>query len=395
MKLSKAKSKNRLEKNMKTHDFDELAIKKHKELRGKIGVSSKAKLSNEEDLSIYYTPGVGAVSKLIAKQPGEVKYLTIKSGMVAVISDGSAVLGLGNVGPEAAMPVMEGKAMLFKELAGVDAFPICLATQDTEEIVKTIQHIAPVFAGINLEDIAAPQCFEIERKLQTTLDIPVIHDDQHATAIAVLAGLINALKIVGKNKGNCRAVIIGSGAAGSGVARLLVEWGIGDITMVDSKGVVSHSRNDLDSNKIELLEITNKQKIDGNLEDAVAGSDIILGLSQADLLNEGHIKSMNTDPIIFAMANPKPEIDPAIALRAGAKVVATGRSDYPNQINNVLVFPGMFKGAISSGTKEISDPIKIKAAENLASVVNTPTKEKIIPSVFDSGVVEAIVSAFE
>lgn len=384
-----------MEKNMKKHDFDELAIQKHRELKGKIGVNSKAELKNEEDLSIYYTPGVGAVSKLIAKQPDEVKNLTIKSGMVAVISDGSAVLGLGNVGPEAAMPVMEGKAMLFKELAGVDAFPICLATQDAEEIVKTIQHIAPVFAGINLEDIAAPQCFEIERKLQSKLDIPVIHDDQHATAIAVLAGLINALKIVGKNKGDCRAVIIGSGAAGSGVARLLVEWGIGDITMVDSKGVVSQSRKYLDSNKIELLEITNKQNIEGNLEDAVAGSDIILGLSQADLLNEGHIESMNTDPIIFAMANPKPEIDPAIAMRAGAKVVATGRSDYPNQINNVLVFPGMFKGAISSGTKEISDPIKIKAAENLASVVSTPTKEKIIPSVFDNGVVEAIVNAFE
>ncbi len=380
---------------MKKHDFDELAIQEHRELKGKIEVNSKAELKNEEDLSIYYTPGVGAVSKLIAKQPDEVKDLTIKSGMVAVISDGSAVLGLGNVGPEAAMPMMEGKAMLFKELAGVDAFPICLATQDAEEIVKTIQHIAPVFAGINLEDIAAPQCFEIERKLQSALDIPVIHDDQHATAIAVLAGLINAIKIVGKNKGDCRAVIIGSGAAGSGVARLLVEWGIGDITMVDSKGVVSQSRNDLDSNKIELLEITNKQKIEGNLEDAVAGSDIILGLSQADLLNEGHIESMNTDPIIFAMANPKPEIDPAIALRAGAKVVATGRSDYPNQINNVLVFPGMFKGAISSGTKEISDPIKIKAAENLATVVSTPTKEKIIPSVFDTGVVAAIVNAFE
>jgi malate dehydrogenase (oxaloacetate-decarboxylating) len=380
---------------MKKHDFDELAIKKHKALKGKIGVVSKVKLSNEEDLSIYYTPGVGAVSKLIAKRPDEVKDFTIKSGMVAVVSDGSAVLGLGSVGPEAAMPVMEGKAMLFKELAGVNAFPICLDTQNPEEIVETIKNIAPVFAGINLEDIAAPKCFDIERKLQSALDIPVIHDDQHATAIAVLAGLINALKIVGKNKDDCRVVIIGSGAAGSGVARLLVEWGIGDITMVDSKGVLSQSRNDLDANKIELSKITNKQKIDGNLKDAVAGSDIIIGLSQADLLNEDHIKSMNTDPIIFAMANPKPEIDPAVAMQAGAKVVATGRSDYPNQINNVLVFPGMFKGAISSGTKEISYSIKIKAAENLAAVVSRPTKEKIIPSVFDAGVVEAIVNAFE
>lgn len=380
---------------MNKHNFDELAIDMHRKLRGKIGISSKAKLVSEEDLSIYYTPGVGAVSKLLAEQPDQVKDITIKSGMVAVISDGSAVLGLGNVGPEAAMPVMEGKAMLFKELAGVDAFPICLDTQDTEEIIRTIKNIAPVFAGINLEDIAAPQCFEIEKSLQEVLDIPVIHDDQHATAIAVLAGLINALKAVGKDKSACRAVIIGSGAAGSGVARLLVRWGIGDVTMVDSKGVVSRSRKDLDSNKAELLEITNKQKIEGSLKDAVAGSDIVLGLSQADLLTTDDIKSMTKDGIVFAMANPKPEIDPALALAAGAKVVATGRSDYPNQINNVLVFPGMFKGAIGSGTNYVGDDIKLKASENLAAVVKEPTFDKIIPSVFDDGVVEAIVAAFE
>ncbi len=380
---------------MNKHNFDELAIDKHRKLRGKIGISSKAKLGSEEDLSIYYTPGVGAVSKLLAEQPDQVKDLTIKSGMVAVISDGSAVLGLGNVGPEAAMPVMEGKAMLFKELAGVDAFPVCLDTQDTEEIVSTIKNIAPVFAGINLEDIAAPQCFEIEKRLQEVLDIPVIHDDQHATAIAVLAGLINALKVVGKDRSACRAVIIGSGAAGSGVARLLVRWGIGDVTMVDSKGIVSSSRKDLDSNKAELLEITNKQKIEGSLKEAVAGSDIVLGLSQADLLTEDDVKSMAKDGIVFAMANPKPEIDPALALAAGAKVVATGRSDYPNQINNVLVFPGMFKGAIESGINYVGDDIKLKASENLAAVVKEPTFEKIIPSVFDDGVVEAIVAAFE
>ena len=380
---------------MNKHNFDELAIDKHRKLRGKIGISSKAKLGSEEDLSIYYTPGVGAVSKLLAEQPDQVKDLTIKSGMVAVISDGSAVLGLGNVGPEAAMPVMEGKAMLFKELAGVDAFPVCLDTQDTEEIVSTIKNIAPVFAGINLEDIAAPQCFEIEKRLQEVLDIPVIHDDQHATAIAVLAGLINALKVVGKDRSACRAVIIGSGAAGSGVARLLVRWGIGDVTMVDSKGIVSSSRKDLDSNKAELLEITNKHKIEGSLKEAVAGSDIVLGLSQADLLTEDDVKSMAKDGIVFAMANPKPEIDPALALAAGAKVVATGRSDYPNQINNVLVFPGMFKGAIESGINYVGDDIKLKASENLAAVVKEPTLDKIIPSVFDDGVVEAIVAAFE
>lgn len=379
---------------MDKHDFDELAISKHRELKGKIKVESKAKLQNEEDLSTYYTPGVGAVSRLIASDPKQTKELTIKSGMVAVISDGSAVLGLGNVGPEAAMPVMEGKAMLFKELAGVDAFPICLDTQDPDEIIKTVKNIAPVFAGINLEDIAAPQCFEIERKLQDALDIPVIHDDQHATAIAVLAGLINALGVVGKEKQNSRAVIIGSGAAGSGVARLLVEWGIGDVTMVDSKGVVSDSRTDLDSNKAELLKITNKQNIKGSLGDAVAGSDIILGLSQADILSAKDIKSMKKDAIVFAMANPKPEIDPVLARTTGARVVATGRSDYPNQINNVLVFPGMFKGAIETNARMIADAIKLKAAENLAAVVTDPTPDKIIPTVFDGGVVDAVVSAF-
>lgn len=379
---------------MNKHNFDELSIDKHRALRGKIEVNSKVKLANEEDLSIYYTPGVGAVSKLIADKPDQVKELSIKSGMVAVISDGSAVLGLGNVGPEAAMPVMEGKAMLFKELAGVDAFPICMDTQNTEEIISTIKNIAPVFAGINLEDIAAPQCFEIERKLQEVLDIPVIHDDQHATAIAVLAGLINALKVVGKDKDDCRAVIIGSGAAGSGVARLLINWGIGDVTMVDSKGVLSNSRADLDSNKTELLKITNNQNIEGGLKEAIVGSDIILGLSQANLLSADDIKSMNKDAIVFAMANPKPEIDPEIAKTAGAMVVATGRSDYANQINNVLVFPGMFKGAIESGTNLITDSIKLKAAERLAAVVTNPTVDKIIPSVFDAGVVDAIVSAF-
>lgn len=379
---------------MDKHNFDELAIQNHLKLRGKIKVDSKIKLTNEEALSIYYTPGVGAVSKLISHEPKRTKELTIKSNMVAVISDGSAVLGLGNIGAEGALPVMEGKAMLFKELAGVDAFPICLDTQDTDEVVATIKNIAPVFAGINLEDIAAPKCFEIERRLQEELDIPVIHDDQHATAIAVLAGLINSLKVVGKNKQDCRAVIIGSGAAGSGVARLLMEWGIGDVTMVDSKGIISAKRSDLDKNKLDLLSITNKQNLTGDLKTAIKDSDIVLGLSQADLLQREDIESMNTNPIVFAMANPKPEIDPDLAKTVGAKVVATGRSDYPNQINNVLVFPGMFKGAIETSTNLITDSIKIKAATALAAVVERPTAEKIIPTVFDRGVVEAIVGSF-
>lgn len=379
---------------MDKHNFDNEAIKKHLELKGKIEVNPKGTVQNEHDLSIYYTPGVGAVSKLLSENPEKAKDYTIKSNTVAVISDGSAVLGLGNVGPEAAMPVMEGKAMLFKDLAGVDAFPICLDTQDEDEIVSTIKNIAPVFAGVNLEDISSPKCFEIERRLQEELDIPVIHDDQHATAIAVLAGLINALEVTNKGKGECRAVIVGSGAAGSGVARLLDKWGMGDIIMVDSKGIISSQRDDLDENKQKLLKVTNKKDMHGSLADAMEGSDIFLGLSQGNLINAGHISSMNSDPIVFAMANPVPEIEPDIALEAGAKVVATGRSDYPNQINNVLVFPGMFKGAISTNTKEITDEIKLKAAENLASVVEKPNTEKIIPSVFDDGVVGSIVSAF-
>ncbi len=380
---------------MNKHDFNAEAIKKHRELKGKLVVNSKAELKDDYDLSIYYTPGVGAVSTLLAADPSQANELTIKSGMVAVISDGSAVLGLGNIGPIAALPVMEGKAMLFKSLAGVDAFPICLDTQDTEEIIQTIKNIAPVFAGINLEDISAPKCFEIEQRLNAELDIPVIHDDQHATAIVVLAGVINALKVVGKDKANCRAVIIGSGAAGTGVAKLLGEWGIGDITMADSKGIISIGRDDLHTHKKSLLTFTNKAGLSGDIKTAVAGSDIVLGLSQAGLLKSADITTMNKDAIVFAMANPTPEITPEEALAGGARVVATGRSDYPNQINNVLVFPGMFKGAIATGITFVSNEIKLKAAYALAAVVKNPTESKIIPTVFEPGVVEAIASAFE
>lgn len=380
---------------MDDHNFDKQAIDRHAQMKGKIEISPKAKLEDEADLSIFYTPGVGAVSKLLAERPQDAKKYTVKSGMVAVVSDGSAVLGLGNVGPEAALPVMEGKAMLFKSLAGVDAFPICLDTQDSDEIIATIKNIAPTFAGVNLEDIAAPKCFEIERRLQEELNIPVIHDDQHATAIAVLAGLINSLKVVSKSKSECRAVIAGSGAAGSGVARLLDFWGIGDIIMVDSKGIIDSSRHDLDSNKKELLEITNKSGLSGGLEAALKDSDIFLGLSTGALLNASHIKSMSNDSIVFAMANPVPEIDPQVALEAGARIVATGRSDYPNQINNVLVFPGMFKGAIESGTQTVDDSIKLKAANNLAVLVLNPNEDNIIPSVFDPGVVDSIAEAFK
>ncbi len=380
---------------MSKHNFDEEAIKKHLELKGKITVEPKARVLTDEDLSIYYTPGVGAVSRALAKDPSRAKELTIKSDMVAVVSDGSAVLGLGNVGPEAAMPVMEGKAMLLKQLAGINAFPICLDTQDTEEIIMTIKNIAPVFAGINLEDIAAPKCFEIETRLHDELNIPVIHDDQHATAIAVMAGLINALKVVGKDKADCKTVIIGSGAAGIGVAKLLHKWGMGDIIMIDSKGIVSSTREALDPSKQALLAITNKLDLSGGIQDALKGSDIVLGLSQANLLTSDDIKLMNKDSIVFAMANPSPEINPEDAIAGGAKVVATGRSDYPNQINNVLVFPGMFKGAIETSTNFVTDEIKLKAAESLAAIVDDPTQDNIIPGVFDAGVVDAIVQAFK
>jgi malate dehydrogenase (oxaloacetate-decarboxylating) len=380
---------------MSAHNFDKEALEEHARLKGKIKVLPKAEAKNEKDLSIFYTPGVGAVSKELASHPEKAKELTIKSDMVAIISDGSAVLGLGNVGPEAAMPVMEGKAMLMQELAGINAFPICLDTQDTEEIISTIKHIAPVFAGINLEDIAAPKCFEIEKRLHDELKIPVIHDDQHATAIAVLAGLINALKVIGKNKSDCRVVIIGSGAAGNGVAKLLHKWGIGDITMIDSKGIIGPGRTDLDKDKKALLDITNKARIDGDLQKAIAGADIVLGLSQPGLLTSDDIATMNKNAIVFAMANPVPEIYPDDAIKGGAKVVATGRSDYANQINNVLVFPGMFKGAIRTNTDYVSDEIKLKAAESLAGLIKEPNAEKIIPNVFDPGVVDAISAAFE
>ena len=378
---------------MDKHNFDDEAIQKHAILHGKIETNPKVKVLTEEDLSIYYTPGVGAVSKLLANNPEKAKDYTIKSNTIAVISDGSAVLGLGNVGPEAAMPVMEGKAMLFKSLAGVDAFPICLDTQDTEEIILTIKNIAPVFAGINLEDIASPKCFEIERRLQDELDIPVIHDDQHATAIVVLAGLINALKVVDKPATTSRVVILGAGAAGVGVAILLVEYGFEDIIVVDSKGIISSARTDLNSEKQALAKLVNKTDVQGDLKDALENSDVFIGLSSGGNLPPELIKTMNPKSIIFALANPEPEILPSQALEAGAMVVASGRSDFPNQINNVLVFPGLFKGLIQNEIIEVSSKIKIEAAKALASVVESPTPEKIIPSVFDPAVVEAIAKS--
>lgn len=378
------------------HDFKAESLKRNKELHGNIELKVKNVIKNEHDLSVFYTPGIGAVSSYLAEHPNEAREYTIKNNTVAVVSDGSAVLGLGNIGPLGALPVMEGKSALFKELAGVDAFPICLDTQDIDEVVATVKNIAPVFAGINLEDIAAPHCFEIERRLQEELGIPVIHDDQHATAIVTLAGLINALKVTGRTAKDSSVVIVGAGAAGNGVAKLLLAHGLTDIVAVDSKGIVSRDRTDLDPEKQNLAKLTNPNSLSGDLAHAMRGRDILIGLSgQPDLISEEMISSMNNQAIVFALGNPNPEILPEVAQNAGAAVVATGRSDYPNQINNVLVFPGMFKGAIKTRTSKIDEKIKTKAAENLAALVTSPTAEKIIPSVFDDGVVDAIASSFD
>lgn len=380
---------------MTQHDFKSESLSQNKKLHGNIELKTKSPIKNEHDLSVFYTPGIGAVSSFLAEHPEQASEYTIKNNTVAVVSDGSAVLGLGNIGPLGALPVMEGKSALFKELGGVDAFPICLDTQDIDEIVATVKNIAPVFAGINLEDIAAPNCFEIEKRLQHELDIPVVHDDQHATAIVALAGLINALKVTGREVEHSSIVLIGAGAAGNGVAKLLLSHGFKDVVVVDSKGIVSDQRQDLDPEKKNLASITNPKNIDGDLKKAVEGRDVLIGLSgRPDLVSKEMVSSMKPNPIVFALGNPNPEILPPSALEAGAKVVATGRSDYPNQINNVLVFPGMFKGLIKHRVKDVTIELKLAAAEALAGVVENPSAENIIPSVFDPKVVPGITKVF-
>ena len=374
-------------------NYQQLALELHKKLKGKITSQSKLEVKTEADLSLVYTPGVSAVSQLLAEKPELAPDYTIKHNTVAVISDGSAVLGLGNIGPLGALPVMEGKAMLFSQLAGLNSFPIVLDTQDTDEIVQTIINIAPAFSAINLEDIQAPKCFEIEKRLQEALSIAVVHDDQHATAIVVLAGLINALEVVGKAANTSKVVILGAGAAGVGVASLLVEYGFEDIVVVDSKGIISSSRNDLNKEKQVIAGLTNKHDQQGELKDALENSDIFIGLSSGGKLPSELIKTMNPKSIIFALANPEPEILPDLALEAGAMVVASGRSDFANQINNVLVFPGLFKGLIDNKIVEVSSKVKIEAAVALAGVVERPTADNIIPSVFDPAVVGAIAKS--
>lgn len=374
-------------------NYGEESIRQHDEKGGKIRIESTFPVTNKDELSIAYTPGIAAVSQEIAENPDRARDLVATKKMVAVITDGSAVLGLGNIGPEAALPVMEGKCALFKTFADVDAFPIALATQDVDEIVDTITRIAPTFGGINLEDISAPRCFEIEERLKEALDIPVFHDDQHGTAIVVLAGLLNALKVTGKTKEDTKIVVTGSGAAGIAIVSLLQKAGFPRVTIVDGGGIVSKCRDDLNIAQEKILECCAISEICGGIEESVVGKDVFIGVSAGNILTKEMVATMNESPIIFALANPTPEIDPKIAKEAGAAVIATGRSDYPNQINNSLVFPGIFKGAIDAQVSKITDDMKIKAAEALAAIVADPTVEKIIPEPFDEGIVEAVSNA--
>jgi len=369
------------------------ALALHKKLGGKIRIEPAMAIKNREALSLVYTPGVAAVSSFVAKNPGLARDYTIKGRMVAVISDGSAVLGLGNIGALGALPVMEGKCALFKTFAGVDAFPIVLATQDTDKIVEAIIAIAPAFGGINLEDFSAPRCFEIEERLKERLDIPVMHDDQHGTAIAVFAGLINAAKVVGKKLPKLRVVISGAGAAGTGIAKLLLLAGVSDIIVLDTKGTITHGREGLSGHKLELSEGTNPRAVAGGLAEALAGADVFIGVSGPNLMNASHVRLMAEKAIVFAMANPVPEIMPDEAKRGGAAVIATGRSDFPNQLNNSLVFPGVFRGALDHRVSKITDAMKLRAAKNLAALVAKPTAIKIIPEPFDKRVASAVARA--
>lgn len=387
---------------MKKEDFGKLSLALHKKLGGKIEVVPKTPVKNKRDLSLCYTPGVGAVSSRLARHPEDANKMTARGNMVAVVSDGSAVLGLGNIGPYGAMPVMEGKAMLFKALAGVDAFPIVLNTQDPEEIIRIVKALEPSFGAINLEDIAAPQCFEIERRLKEGMHIPVMHDDQHGTAMVVLAGLINALKVRGGTKESVRIVINGAGAAGLAITDLLLQYGFKHIVVSDSQGAIYRGRDGLNGEKERLAELTNTVcHIDqkdprcaiGDLSESLKGADVFLGVSRAGVLKPAMVKLMNPKPIIFAMANPIPEIMPDEAKKAGAYVVATGRSDFPNQVNNALGFPGIFRGALDHGVKQITDEMLVKAAVKLAGIIKKPTPDKIIPNVFDKQVVKAVASA--
>ena len=365
----------------------------HKKTGGKLEIKSKFEIKTKEDLSMAYTPCVAEVSSAIAKNKKLAREYTIKKNTVAVVSDGSAVLGLGNIGAEAAIPVMEGKAILFKELANVDAFPICLKTQDPDEIIEIVKNISPVFGGINLEDISAPKCFYVEEKLQN-IGIPVMHDDQHGTAIVVVAALINAAKVIGRKISSMKIAVVGAGAAGNAIAKMISrELNPEDIIMCDSKGIISKNRKNLNPIKRKLLEITNKNNMQGSMENALVGSDVFIGVSKGGILSADMIGTMNSSPIIFAMANPIPEIMPDEAKKGGAAVIGTGRSDFPNQINNVLVFPGIFRGLLDSGAAKVTNEIKINAAKALADYVENPTAENILPDPLDKKVAAIIAES--
>ena len=375
--------------------ISEKALEMHEKWNGKIETTAKSHVNSREDLAIAYTPGVAEPCKVIAKDKEAAYKYTIKANTIAVVSDGSAVLGLGNIGAHAAMPVMEGKAVLFKEFGGVNAVPICLDTQDTEEIIKTVVNIAPAFGGINLEDISAPRCFEIESRLKELLDIPVFHDDQHGTAIVVLAGIINALKVTGKKMEECKVVVNGDGSAGVAITKLLLTYGFPDITMCDINGIISESSPNLNWMQQEMAKLTNLSGATGTLADALKGADIFVGVSAPNIVTKEMVASMNPDAILFAMANPVPEIMPDLAKEAGAKVVGTGRSDFPNQVNNVIAFPGIFKGALEGRATQITEEMKLATAKAIAGLVSDEelNENNILPEAFDPRVADVVSNA--
>ena len=374
---------------------NEKSLMMHEQWNGKLEIVSKAPVKSREDLAIAYTPGVAEPCRVIARDKEEAYKYTMKANTVAVVSDGSAVLGLGNIGPHAAMPVMEGKAVLFKEFGGVNAIPICLDTQDTEEIIKAVMWLAPAFGGINLEDISAPRCFEIEERLNAALDIPVFHDDQHGTAIVVLAGIINALKVVGKRKEDCRVVVNGAGSAGVAITKLLLTYGFSNILMCDKVGILSRTTEGLNWMQQKMTEVTNPAGESGTLADALKGADVFVGVSAPNIVTAEMVRSMNHDAILFAMANPVPEIMPDAAKAAGARVVGTGRSDFPNQVNNVVAFPGIFKGALEGRASRITEEMKLAAAEAIAALVPAEelNEDNIMPEAFNPKVAELVAEA--
>ena len=375
--------------------IDEIAVKAHREWNGKIDTVAKSKVKSREDLSIAYTPGVAAPCRIIADNKEEAYNYTLKANTVAVVSDGSAVLGLGNIGPEAAMPVMEGKCVLFKEFGNVNAFPICLNTQDPDEIVQIVKALEPTFGGINLEDISSPRCFEIEERLKKEMNIPVFHDDQHGTAIVVLSGIINGLRLTGKKKEDCKVVVNGTGAAGTAIAKLLLTYGFENMLLCDKLGIINSEYPNLTWMQEEMRKVTNKNDEKGTLADALKGADIFVGVSAPNIVTEEMVASMNKDAILFAMANPTPEIMPNIAKKAGARIVGTGRSDFPNQVNNVIAFPGIFKGALEGRATQITEKMKLAAAEAIAGLVSDEelNDDFIMPEAFDPRVADIVANA--